>query len=236
MSTTTTDLPGIFTPPPPSPPPQGSPPPGGSPDGQPKSSSLYLFTFLSTLFLLLVVSTAIVLRSFLLRRRYHMQLQEQFDDIFRPPRDARRASRKRNFGAKPKLWETWIRPDNQQNDSVKELADIKPLSVAYIPREPKPRNLSAPATGTSPSQEHRHERSTAFFSSLFANPLPRQLFENDHPGDDSQNRPTEIPPAVQVSVVIAMPTPNPTKPHASNTGEEFPNVALGFTRLPTTNN
>lgn len=54
-----------------------------------------------------------------------MQLQEQFDEIFRPPGDTPGASRKRNFGAKPKLWDMWIRLDNLQNRPADELADIK---------------------------------------------------------------------------------------------------------------
>lgn len=54
-----------------------------------------------------------------------MQLQEQLDDIFRPPRDAPGTSRKRNFGAKPKLWDTRIRPEGLQNTPVDDLVDIK---------------------------------------------------------------------------------------------------------------
>jgi len=232
MSTTTSSPTGIFSPTPS----QGSPPPNGPQDGQPKSTSLYLFTFLSTLFLLLVVSTAIVLRSFLLRRRYHMELEEHLGDIHRQPRDTPGASRKRNFGAKPKLWDMWIRQDDLQNRPADELADIKPLSVTYLPQETKPRGLAS-TPRRSPSQERRHERSAAFLSSLFANPLPRPLFENEHPGDDSASPSTEIPRKVQVSVVISMPTPHNRKPLSSDSREEeFPNVAIGLTRLPTTSN
>jgi len=230
MSTTTSSPPGTFSPPP------VNTPPGGPPNGQPKTSSLYLFTFLSTLFLLLVVSTAIVLRSFLLRRRYHMQLQEQLDDIFRPPRDTPGTSRRRNFGAKPKLWDTWVRLEDPQNNPVNDWADIKPLSVAYIPQETKPQALPSTAR-RSPSQERRNERSTVFLASLFANPLPRHPFENDRPGDDSASPSAEISRRVQVSVIISMPTPNHRKPPVSDSGEEeFPNVAIGFARLSTTNN
>ena len=263
MSTTTSTLPENISPPP------GSTPPGGSPNDQPKSSSLYLcvervqirqtelsmltihrFTFLSTLFLLLVVSTAIVLRSFLLRRRYHMQLEEQLDDILRQPRDAAGGSRKRNFGAKPKLWDARIRPDDSHENSVYGLADIKvrritpfppifkslivtqPLSVGYVPQETQPRNTPS-TTRNPPSQERRHERSTAFLASLFTNPLPRHSIENDHPGDESASPSAEIPRTVQLSVVISMPTPKHRKPPAhDSSGEEFPNVAIGFTRLP----
>ncbi|KAH9922793.1 uncharacterized protein BXZ73DRAFT_104027 [Epithele typhae] len=54
------------------------------------SSSLYLFTFLATLFLLLAISSAIILRGIFLRRRFRRRLEEAFatgllspsDDVF----------------------------------------------------------------------------------------------------------------------------------------------------------
>lgn len=54
-----------------------------------------------------------------------MQLQEQFDDVFRQAGDLPGAPRRRNFGAKPKLWDTWISPDDLQNNPANELVDIK---------------------------------------------------------------------------------------------------------------
>lgn len=90
------------------------------------------FTFLSTLFLLLLVSTAIVLRSFLLRRRYRMGLQEQLDDILRQPGDRPVASRRKTLGAKPRLWDTWIKQDGGK-DTVNEFAEIK---VSWVGRSP----------------------------------------------------------------------------------------------------
>ena len=71
-----------------------------------------------------MVSTAIVLRSLVLRRRYRLQLQGQFDDIFRQPGDSPSATRRKNFGEKPKLWDAWTKLD-EERDSVNELADIK---------------------------------------------------------------------------------------------------------------
>jgi hypothetical protein len=108
------------------------------------------FTFLSTLFLLLVVSTAIVLRSFLLRRRYRMGLQEQLDDLFRQPGGTPGASRRKNFGAKPKLWDTWIELDDRGKGPVNELAGIKvrcvaippPLKAQCLPSSRSPLHLS----------------------------------------------------------------------------------------------
>lgn len=154
MSSTFPDLPETF-----SPPPRNTAPTGGR-DDQPRSSSLYLcvhprrrppkerpeltfcrFTFLSTLFLLLVVSTAIVLRSFLLRRRYRMGVQEQLDDLFRQPGGPPGASRRKNFGAKPKLWNTWINLDDAGNGLVNDLAEIKVRCIPVLPSFRKPQPL-----------------------------------------------------------------------------------------------
>jgi hypothetical protein len=87
--------------------------------------------------LLLVVSTAIVLRSFLLRRRYRLRLQGQFDDVFRLHGGPPESSRRKKFGAKPEVWDTWIEPDDEEKDSAGELADIKvsclPLPSFIVP-------------------------------------------------------------------------------------------------------
>jgi len=54
-----------------------------------------------------------------------MGLQDQLDDILRQPGDLPGAPRGRNFGAKPKLWDTRIKLGDQERSSVNELADIK---------------------------------------------------------------------------------------------------------------
>ena len=54
-----------------------------------------------------------------------MGLQEQLDDLFRQPADPSGASRRRNFGAKPKLWDAWINPDDEEKHSVNGFTDIK---------------------------------------------------------------------------------------------------------------
>ena len=69
---------------------------------------------------------------------------------------------------------------------------------------------------------------------LFASPLPpaRHPCENDHPGGDSANSSSEIPRTVQVAVVVSMPSPTrKTKSVSNPMEEEFPNVAIGLTRL-----
>jgi len=161
-----------------------------------------------------------------------MGVQEQLDDLFRQPGGPPGASRRKNFGAKPKLWNAWINLDDGRNGSVNELAEIKPLAVTLVPREAKEsKDSSATLPALQPEQERLHERPSAFLAGLFTQQLslPRHHPENDRSGLDPANSSAEIPRTVQVSVIISMPTPNPTKHIAE---EEFPNVAVGFTRLP----
>jgi len=81
------------------------------------SSSLYLFTFLATLFLLLFVSSAIILRSFILRRRFRRRVEEailagviQPNNPLHHQHQHRRTGRRRAIGEKPKLWEAHVCP------------------------------------------------------------------------------------------------------------------------------
>jgi len=164
-----------------------------------------------------------------------MGLQEQIDDILRQPGDRPVTSRRKTFGAKPRLWDTWIELDGGKG-AVDEFAEIKPLAAMYVQQQTtNSKNLSSTSPVPHSGQERRHEQSSAFLAGPFAHPLPlsRKTFENDRPEADSPNSSTEIPRTAQVSVVISMPTPNRKKPPIrDNTEEEFPNVAIGFARLP----
>jgi hypothetical protein len=154
-----------------------------------------------------------------------LRLQGQFDDVFRLHGGPPESSRRKKFGAKPEVWDTWIEPDDEEKDSAGELADIKPLAVMFVPQETRSRKDL--------ERERRYERSSAFLASILAHPIPlsRYPVENDRPGGDSANSSSEIPRTVQVSVVISMPSPPGRTPPIS----EFPNVAIGFARLPITN-
>ena len=61
-----------------------------------------------------------------------MGLQEQLDDILRQPGDRPVASRRKTLGAKPRLWDTWIKQDGGK-DTVNEFAEIK---VSWVGRSP----------------------------------------------------------------------------------------------------
>ncbi|TFK28080.1 hypothetical protein FA15DRAFT_701451 [Coprinopsis marcescibilis] len=73
------------------------------------NSNLYLVTFLATLFLLLFVSCVIVLRSYILRRRYQRQINLALaNGIILTPRA--QGSRRRKLGTRPRMYENWIAP------------------------------------------------------------------------------------------------------------------------------
>ena len=78
------------------------------------------FTFLATLFLLLFVSSAIILRSFILRRRFRQRIEEAILAGVIVPTPTGRVSRRRAaLGEKPKLWETCVLPaDDDRWDSI----------------------------------------------------------------------------------------------------------------------
>lgn len=78
------------------------------------------FTFLATLFLLLFVSSAIILRSFILRRRFRQRIEEAIlAGVMVPNQPGGRVSRRRALGEKPKLWETRVFPaDDDGWDSI----------------------------------------------------------------------------------------------------------------------
>ncbi|GJJ12136.1 hypothetical protein Clacol_006377 [Clathrus columnatus] len=115
-----------------------------------QSSTLYLFTFLATLLLLLAVSCAIVIRSFILRRRFRRRIEEAIaagvlipgtlDDT---ALGGMGRSRRRDFGEKPKMWEVWIdessdlHPSNyHKRDSLGKnegkWGDIMPVSAMML--------------------------------------------------------------------------------------------------------
>ncbi|KAF9013502.1 hypothetical protein BDQ17DRAFT_608351 [Cyathus striatus] len=109
------------------------------------SSNLYLVTFLATLFLLLFVSCAIVLRSFILRRRYQRRLEEALAaGIILTPRSP--GSKKKRFGAKPKLFDAYL------SDGGEKWEDIMPLAAQPVTskRRYKDKNNGANQLLTSP--------------------------------------------------------------------------------------
>ncbi|CAA7261492.1 unnamed protein product [Cyclocybe aegerita] len=125
------------------------------------SSNLYLVTFLATLFLLLFVSCAIVLRSYILRRRYQRRLEEAMAaGMLLAPRA--QGSKRKRFGTKPKLIDTWLADGGEKWDQMMPLA-AQPVFVKRKYRDwsgiPKsaledPNAIYFPANPADPSSSH----------------------------------------------------------------------------------
>ncbi|KAI6029052.1 hypothetical protein BKA83DRAFT_4213743 [Pisolithus microcarpus] len=141
-----------------------------------------VYTFIATLVVLLAVASVIVGRSFILRRRHRRLLDDPireggivdaWDDI--GPEVRRGAVRE-----KPGVWQDWVRTGGRV-----ALADIKPVSVAYIgsrKEETPPQHLGSPPLPLSVSCGARRI-------------LSRPLSSRTHPS------------RLRVFVLVAMPTP-----------------------------
>lgn len=68
------------------------------------------FTFLATLFVLVAVSCAIVLRSFYMRRQMRRRYEEAIAAGLLPSVVMPGARKKKNFGEKPKLYDAVVVP------------------------------------------------------------------------------------------------------------------------------
>ncbi|QRV79192.1 hypothetical protein RhiJN_07207 [Ceratobasidium sp. AG-Ba] len=127
------------------------------------NSTLYLFTFLTTLLLLLAVSCGIVIRSFVLRRRFHRRVEEaiaagvllpsQTGDIAMGPGGSINVYR-RNIGEKPKMWEAWIdeRTVGHHPSLASDWTKVQPLAVTRLSdAPPKPKDESSGNTPSAPA-------------------------------------------------------------------------------------
>lgn len=217
------------------------------------SSSLYLFTFLATLFLLLFVSCAIVLRSFILRRRFRRSMEEAIAAgiLFTGPQTG---YRKRNIGEKPVMWDVSVAPSGWTWDDMKPVAARSLSNVSPLPPDSAPSDVPN-------NNEISPIRSAAVFNRALRPFLRRNSSAATFPAPSSPTQPasprspTGVEPAspnptaqtsqVQVSVLIQMPSPH--RPHASSstakgkerssTGgdwddEEFPDVVIGVAEEP----
>lgn len=116
---------------------------GGGPGsgGIASSAALYLYTFLATLVLLIAVSTAIVARSFVLRRRHRRLVEEAIrNGTWVPPTPTARSRRARvDLSKKPVMWEAYLGSAEKDSaptpvvvEDVREWDAIKPVSAQYF--------------------------------------------------------------------------------------------------------
>nr|GAT49521.1 predicted protein [Mycena chlorophos] len=160
------------------------------------SAKLYLYTFLATLIILLGVSSAIVYRSLLLRRRHRRMVEEAIaNGTWIPPAQRVRVDLRK----KPRMWDAWMAPPTravavgQEADELKggrndEWGAVMPFAASYIP----------PATVDAAS-------STVALASTTTRTTPALTVVGAGPGTGA-DIPLE-PPRVRVAVLIAMPIP-----------------------------
>ncbi|EPT05222.1 hypothetical protein FOMPIDRAFT_1045282 [Fomitopsis schrenkii] len=174
--------------------------------GSPEPSSLYLFTFLATLFLLLFVSAAIVLRSFILRRRFRRRIEEAIAaGVYIPP----------PFGTppgpcrileRPKLWDVYLAPTSKKGWS--ETLPLAAKTVAPKPGEPG---------DSAPSLHEDNPNASASRLALLRRPFARRRAPSTSPvSSPNPSQPTEASQQdelqrakeLQVAVMIMMPNPH----------------------------
>ncbi|OSX59835.1 hypothetical protein POSPLADRAFT_1075346 [Postia placenta MAD-698-R-SB12] len=178
------------------------------------SSSLYLFTFLATLFLLLFVSAAIVLRSFILRRRFRRRVEEALAaGILLTPTAGAPGSRKRL--EKPRLWDASLLPAHRE-----EWAKVMPVAARLL-------NVATARTGNSDSpsvpaepqltptlrqtalgvlqRPFARRRATAS-STLPTSPLSLSMSQSA--GSDAADDPLAQTSQVEITVLVSMPNPH----------------------------
>jgi len=153
------------------------------------SASLYLYTFLATLVLLLSVSGAIVVRSFILRRRHRRMVEEAIrNGTWIPPTPAARAARV-DLSKKPELWEAYLggggswqlgsfgHGSGKEFEYSRDWESIKPVYAGYS--EPL---TSVPYSGSTPNL-------TSLASPVFI-PTPTPTNHSASRGDHEENRRT----------------------------------------------
>ncbi|THV05273.1 hypothetical protein K435DRAFT_773976 [Dendrothele bispora CBS 962.96] len=230
---------------------------GGQNNPQSSQGNLYLFTFLATLLVLLLISCSIVFRSFVLRRRYQRRLQEALASggVLAP---RTQGSHRKRFRTRPKFFDVWL----SEGGEIWE--DIMPVSACHI--KPKRRSNPNAQSGTSQSQSASN-RSQVQSTRLHLTSFTRGLFSLSRSASASRLNTTELEPSTpstptspntpftpftpltpsdekseplgctatttslfQVSVLIAMPSPG--RHSTSPPSEEIPDVCFGVTRLP----
>ncbi|KIK83526.1 hypothetical protein PAXRUDRAFT_832059 [Paxillus rubicundulus Ve08.2h10] len=192
-----------------------------SPTSFTSNAALYLYTFLATLVLLLAVSSAIVVRSVILRRRNQRLVEEAIraGTWALNPYDPRSGRKRRDIGKEPKLCEAWLRPTNDNDDGADgakgKWSDIMPVCASYINQLPASTS-SRPALSTESAEsviepQSRPSRFLRPFTGRLPTPSPQLAAVSSTAAQvlsSSSSSPTRSSsPAVRVAVLIAMPAP-----------------------------
>ncbi|CAE6416469.1 unnamed protein product [Rhizoctonia solani] len=200
------------------------------------NSTLYLFTFLTTLLLLLAVSCGIVIRSFVLRRRFHRRVEEAIAaGVLLPGQgDAgmgaggRLGAFRRPIGEKPKLWEVWIDPSPLAVTKISEVStDAAAPPKAEMTQQEAPVGMSLLDRLGLHSIFHRGTRGAPSINPTPSSPdvpLPTLGYNPPAPHEETQGSKADSSDgsrSVQVAVFVAMPdSSRPRYIHSSSPIDE----------------
>ncbi|KAF9067990.1 hypothetical protein BDP27DRAFT_1364518 [Rhodocollybia butyracea] len=133
----------------------GSNNPNNGPPSIGNSASLYLYTFLATLVLLLGVSAAIVIRSLVLRRRHRRMIEEAIrNGTYVSPSVLAHSRGRVDLAKKPKLWEATVL---RELNSKGEWSDVFPVSASI---SSKTGTIPLPVTTSNSSSDTSSDSTT----------------------------------------------------------------------------
>jgi len=211
--------------------PSNSPGPSNPGNGT-TSSSLYLYTFLATLLLLLAISGGIVFRSVLIRRRTRRMIEEAIrNGTWIPP--APRTPVK--LSDKPALYDAYTILSKKHHDEsfLKEKpglwSAIKPVSTTLVTNEKSTTHIEQMTIQDDESITRRSGYQPLVsrllqWRKFSSSPSSASLEATSFPAPDPTQKSTAL-----VSVMISMPTP-PEQQNLDKTG--FPVVTLGIAHVP----
>ncbi|KAJ3989750.1 hypothetical protein F5890DRAFT_1046717 [Lentinula detonsa] len=211
--------------------------------------NLYLFTFLSTLLVLLIISCSIVFRSFVLRRRYQRRLAEALaTGAVLAPRA--QGSHKKRFRTRPKFFETWL-SDAEKSSTWADLMPVSALTAKTKRKTKETEQIRAPADTRSETVSQRlfasylslrdshfrfgrrstHGNSDSSDSSTPRTPGSPDLVTPVQEKTNPFSTPTSQKNVVQVAVLVAMPSPSRLSAIPYQKEPPLPEVMFGVTRL-----
>ncbi|SJL14418.1 uncharacterized protein ARMOST_17874 [Armillaria ostoyae] len=181
------------------------------------SASLYLYTFLATLILLLGVSAAIVFRSLILRRRHRRMVEEAIrNGTWIPPTNGR--GMRYDPSQKPIMHEAAMNVQKNHHD----WEACKPFSVSYTVAA---QNRTAHPAPPPPQQDNSaRARIRRIWSHVDASPLPPPLSPS---ASDAPLLPDPSGGPLRVSVLVAMPSQ-----HYGERQDELPHLEFGTADIP----
>lgn len=159
------------------------------------STTLYLFTFLATLFVLLLISASIIFRSFLIRRRFRRRVEDALaQGVFLDLQPSALGLTSRYIGEKPSVHEAWVEPDALQEKS--QWQAIMPVTALLTHRV-------EPTAESQLPHESPHQQRPSFLARFKSNPAT----PDSHPATIIRDY-TSPDDSVTVCVLISMPHPD----------------------------